>query len=284
MATKEVKVKAGYYDWREATDAEGNYTSAEVPYFVFDAEDETGALAAVREEAPAQIGRLYLEEVAIDERMTDTVYKVLATYRVDEQRERAEGDSADAGNSDPAVSFDTTGGTRHLNRSLATISITPAEATNYGGAIEVDGEGNVNGVDVTMPVMTFSETHTFAPSKVTTAYRKQLFLLTGTVNQAAFRGFAIGEVLFLGASGQKNGEFWDITFKFAVSPNRTNLKVTDSLIVSSKYGWDYLWVKFGEKVVNGAIVKEPIAAYVERVYEAGDFSKLKLEKAKTPTA
>ena len=281
MATKEVKVKAGYYDWREATDAEGNYTSAEVPYFVFDAEDEAGALAAVREEAPAQIGRLYLEEVAIDERMTDTVYKVLATYRVDEQRERAGGDSADAGNSDPAVSFDTTGGTRHLNRSLATISITPAEATNYGGAIEVDGEGNVNGVDVTMPVMTFSETHTFAPSKVTTAYRKQLFLLTGTVNQAAFRGFAIGEVLFLGASGQKNGEFWDITFKFAVSPNRTNLKVTDSLIVSSKYGWDYLWVKFGEKVVNGAIVKEPIAAYVERVYEAGDFSKLKLEKVAT---
>ena len=207
MATKEVKVKAGYYDWREATDAEGNYTSAEVPYFVFDAEDEAGALAAVREEAPAQIGRLYLEEVAIDERMTDTVYKVLATYRVDEQRERAGGDSADAGNSAPAVFFDTTGGTRHLNRSLATISITPAEATNYGGTIEVDGEGNVNGVDVTMPVMTFSETHTFAPSKVTTAYRKQLFLLTGTVNQAAFRGFAIGEVLFLGASGQKNGEF-----------------------------------------------------------------------------
>ena len=281
MATKEVKVKAGYYDWREATDAEGNYTSAEVPYFVFDAEDEAGALAAVREEAPAQIGRLYLEEVAIDERMTDTVYKVLATYRVDEQRERAGGDSADAGNSDPAVSFDTTGGTRHLNRSLATISITPAEATNYGGAIEVDGEGNVNGVDVTMPVMTFSETHTFAPSKVTTAYRKQLFLLTGTANKAAFRDFDIGEVLFLGASGQKDGEFWDITFKFAVSPNRTNLKVTDSLIVSSKYGWDYLWVKFGEKVVNGAIVKEPIAAYVERVYEAGDFSKLKLEKVAT---
>ena len=278
MATKEVKVKAGYYDWREATDAEGNYTSAEVPYFVFDAEDEAGALAAVREEAPAQIGRLYLEEVAIDERMTDTVYKVLATYRVDEQRERAGGDSADAGNSAPAVFFDTTGGTRHLNRSLATISITPAEATNYGGTIEVDGEGNVNGVDVTMPVMTFSETHTFAPSKVTTAYRKQLFLLTGTVNQAAFRGFAIGEVLFLGASGQKNGEFWDITFKFAVSPNRTNLKVTESLIVPSKYGWDYLWVKFGEKVVNGAIVKEPIAAYVERVYEAGDFSQLGLAK------
>ena len=278
MATKEVKVKAGYYDWREATDAEGNYTSAEVPYFVFDAEDEAGALAAVREEATAQIGRLYLEEVAIDERMTDTVYKVLATYRVDEQRERAGGDSADAGNSAPAVFFDTTGGTRHLNRSLATISITPAEATNYGGTIEVDGEGNVNGVDVTMPVMTFSETHTFAPSKVTTAYRKQLFLLTGTVNQAAFRGFAIGEVLFLGASGQKNGEFWDITFKFAVSPNRTNLKVTESLIVPSKYGWDYLWVKFGEKVVNGAIVKEPIDAYVERVYEAGDFSQLGLAK------
>lgn len=284
MAIKEVKVQAGYFDWREATDAEGNYTSAEVPYFVFNVEDEASALAAVRDEAPAQIGRLYLREVSIEERMTEEVYKVMATYCVDEQKERADGDDAESGNSDPALAFDTTGGTRHLNRSLATISITPAEATNYGGAIEVDGEGNVNGVDVTMPVMTFSETHTFAQSKVTTAYRKQLFLLTGTVNKAAFRDFDIGEVLFLGASGQKDGEFWDITFKFAVSPNRTNLKVTESLIVPSKYGWDYLWVKFGEKVVNGAIVKEPIAAYVERVYEAGDFSKLKLAKAQTQTA
>lgn len=188
------------------------------------------------------------------------------------------GHCADAGNSDPAVSFDTTGGTRHLNRSLATTSITPAEATNYGGAIEVDGEGNVNGVDVTMPVMTFSETHTFAPSKVTTAYRKQLFLLTGTVNQTAFRGFAIGEVLFLGASGQKNGEFWDITFKFAVSPNRTNIKVSDTVTVAKKRGWDYLWVRFGEKAVQGALLKVPIAAYVERVYEDGDFSQLGLAK------
>lgn len=278
MAIKEVKVQAGYFDWREATDAEGNYTSAEVPYFVFNVEDEASALAAVRDEAPAQIGRLYLREVSIEERMTEEVYKVMATYCVDEQKERADGDDAESGNSDPALAFDTTGGTRHLNRSLATISITPAEATNYGGAIEVDGEGNVNGVDVTMPVMTFSETHTFAPSKVTSDYQKRLFTLTGTVNKAAFRGFAAGEVLFLGASGQCSGDLWDLTFKFAISPNRANIKVSDTVTVAKKRSWDYLWVRFGEKAVQGALLKVPIAAYVERVYKDGDFSQLGLAK------
>lgn len=281
-----LRVEEGYFDWREAIDGDGNYTSAEVPYFVFNAGSESAALNAVKSKASSKIGRLYLDEIEIEERINDNTYKVIASYAESESKDRESStgesdETTDYGNSDPSVSFDTTGGSRHINTSLKTISKVPNNATDYGGAIGVDGEGNVNGVDVSMPVMTFSETHYLKPSRVTDAYKKQLFSLTGKVNDNAFRGFSIGEVLFLGVNGRRTGtsadDLWELTFNFSVSPNQSEVKISDSISVTNKAGWDYLWVRFGDKVVNGAITKVPVAAYVERVYEAADFSNLKID-------
>lgn len=135
------------------------------------------------------------------------------------------------------------------------------------------------GIDITMPVMNFSETHYFRASRVTTAYRKRLAELTGTVNIGKFKGYAPGEVLFLGASGTRQGNHpdddWEITFRFAVSPNQTDLKVGD-LTVKEKLGWDYLWVRYADDVSEDrkSLIKKPEAAYVERVYQAADFGGL----------
>ena len=173
------------------------------------------------------------------------------------------------------------GGTMHRNQSLKTVSKVPNDAPDFNGAIEVDNEGNVNGVDVTMPVLNFTETHTMAGSRVTTSYKKSVAALTGTVNRSSFRGFAAGEVLFLGASGQKRSKKasapWEITFRFAVSPNQSSLSV-GKLKVSNKKGWDYLWVRYADKVADNKknVIKEPVAAYVEQVYPEGDFGNLGL--------
>ena len=145
----------------------------------------------------------------------------------------------------------------------------------------MDNEGNVNGVDVTMPVLNFTETHTMSGSRVSTAYKKNVAALTGTVNRYSFRGFAAGEVLFLGASGTKRSKKasapWEITFRFAVSPNQSGLSV-GKLTVPNKRGWDYLWVRYADKVSDNRknVVKEPVAAYVEQVYPEGDFGNLGL--------
>jgi len=144
-------------------------------------------------------------------------------------------------------------------------------------------DGGVNGIDITMPVMNFSETHYFRASKVSTAYKKRLAELTGTVNDGKFKGYDPGEVLFLGASGTRQGKHsdddWEITFRFAVSPNRKNLKVGD-LIVKEKLGWDYLWVRYADDISKDrkSLVKKPEAAYVERVYQAADFGGLGIKK------
>ena len=61
----------------------------------------------------------------------------------------------------------------------------------------------IEGVDITIPVYSFSETDFPDAAFVTLAYYSTLFNLTGKVNNASFKGLAAGECLFLGASGSK---------------------------------------------------------------------------------
>jgi hypothetical protein len=88
-------------------------------------------------------------------------------------------------------------------------------------------------------------------------------------------------VLFLGASGSKRGSGdeadWEITYRFAASPNVTGLSVGPINGINKK-GWEYLWVRYAdqEDTAAKALVKRPIAAYVERVYESGSFAALQL--------
>ena len=274
----EIRGEKCFYDLNEYMDYSGFLTQAEVPYLVFGVEEELDALNAVREASPEKLENLRRQTLEISERINQNTFKVQVSYEVDVF------DGIDGSNDpEPNFAFDTGGGSKHINQSLATVSVTPSGAPDYGGAIGVDGDGNVNGIDITMPVMNFSETHYFRASKVSTAYKKRLAELTGTVNDGKFKGYDPGEVLFLGASGTRQGKHsdddWEITFRFAVSPNRKNLKVGD-LIVKEKLGWDYLWVRYADDISKDrkSLVKKPEAAYVERVYQAADFGGLGIKK------
>ncbi len=113
---------------------------------------------------------------------------------------------------------------------------------------------------------------------MTAAYRQMLFVMSWTVNSIAWRGFAIGEVLFEGASGSKrNQDDWELTFKFAASPNAGGLAIGDITGIV-KRGWDYLWVRYADQVDSSAeaLVKRPLAVYVEQVYKYTDFTNLGL--------
>ena len=275
MATK---VEEAYSERDQTIDAKGNVTEIEVPYIVSGAADEDAALAAARTTAAGrQVKGMSLDSVEVTERVNGDTWRVKAVYADDEDSSSSDDDGGEEETS--SFAFDTGGGTMHLNQSLKTVSKTPNDAPDFGGAIEVDNEGNVNGVDVTMPVLNFTETHVMNGGRVSTSYRKAVAALTGTVNSGSFRGFSAGEVLFLGAAGSKRSRKasapWEITFRFAVSANRSSVKVGD-LTVSSKRGWDYLWVRYADKVSENKknVVKKPVAAYVEQVYPQGDFGNL----------
>lgn len=257
------------------TDADGEAVSAEFVYTLRGVADESTARSLAASSTASEYGDLIRSSIALEPIHVDTanpdgcLWEVAVQYGKKEQPE--EGEST--------FQFDTGGGTRHITQSLATVSRyapTGKTASDFQGAIGVTHD-SVEGVDITVPAYHFSETHYLPDSQVTLSYRAALFGLTGKVNDADFKGLSAGECLFLGAAGSQRGfgEDWEITFRFAASPNTSSLTVGPITGIAKK-GWEYLWVRYAdvEDPAAKAIVKQPVAAYVEKVYEDGDFSQL----------
>ena len=261
------------YTSRPATDS-GQGTSAdellstELHYIVRGTSDEREAIQAVRGTAPSSHNGMDRGEISL-EPVSDTIWEATVRYSSPD-KELEEGESS--------YNFDTGGGSQHITQSLSTIgkyAPTGKTAPDFKGAIGAT-ENAVEGVDITVPVYTFSETRIFADSAVTNTYKGKLFALTGKTNNAAFKGFAIGECLFLGASGSKRGKGdWEISFRFAASPNKTGLTIGDIAGIAKK-GWEYLWVRYEDAVdaTAKALVKKPMAVYIEKVYDGGNFADL----------
>jgi hypothetical protein len=188
-------------------------------------------------------------------------------------RERPEAGSS-------SFNFDMGAGSYHITHSLQTIQAkAPAGQTapDFKGAINVH-EDRVEGVDIMMPEFRFAETHYLPVGVVTAGYINTVFGLVAQTNSTAYKGFAIGEVIFEGAAGaQRGGEDWEITYRFAVSPNRTGITIGDITGINKK-GWQYLWVLY-EKTKDATAkkyVRRAVAAYVEQVYYEGDLGNLQI--------
>jgi len=240
-----------------------------------DVQNDEGALAALEDDAPADFLSLPRRDVRI-EPSGPGLWDGEASYAPvqDESEPPQQGESV--------FTFDTGGGTQHITQSLATVSTHAAPgqtAPSFQGAIGVTAD-SVEGVDIVVPVFQFTETHVLPDSMVTDTYKMVLMAFTGKVNSDTFRSFPAGQVLFLGAAGSKRGApsgdgDWEITFRFAVSVNLSNITIGPITGISKK-GWEYLWVRYEDTEDAGAqsIVKRPVAAYVERVYLELPFSAL----------
>lgn len=271
--------------------------SAEVQFLVMDALTEAQVREALSSEVPTTFpfdahgtatgtgtdtslisgGRLlYLDETEIEEQLKPDLWLARATYK------KAEWDQTFS--PDSRFSFDTGGGTQHITQSLRTVAKYGARATDqFKGAIGFDGK-NVAGCDIVVPVFQWSETHWFLPADLTAAYKRKIEKLTGRVNNADFRGFEVGEVLFLGCAGNRQGDDfsdkWELTFQFAGQRTRRNFDVGD-ITVGAKRGWEYMWVQYDDDAdaVAQVVIKKPIAVYIEQVYLYGDFSDLDIGTA-----
>jgi hypothetical protein len=265
------RVEQAFFDRTQSMNNYGNYVTADLPYFVFDALDEDDAILAVHGASSEWFGSLRRESVEVEERINETTWKVAVRYQ--QLNTTEDGDDPET-----VYTFDTGGGTQHITQSLSTRNRYPASAPDYQGAIDYDGE-NVAGVDIIQPVYNFTETHFLPRSTVTQSFRNALARKTGMYNNDGFRGYDPGEVLFLGASGVRRGDrredLWEITYRFAVSQNRSSFTV-GGIAVATKLGWDYLWVRYADEVDDALkqVVKKPVAVYLEKVYYGTDFSGL----------
>jgi hypothetical protein len=150
-----------------------------------------------------------------------------------------------------------------------------ATAPDFGLAINVTSEG-VDGVEVPIGTYTFSERHEFASTYVTPEYKAKVFRCAGKVNNAAFKGFQAGEVLFLGCKGSKRGKQpWQLEYRFAASENLTGATIGSFTGVSKK-GHEYMWFSYEDDTDDTAhtLIKKPRGAYVATVIKSADFADL----------
>lgn len=253
--------------------ATGTSPSISLVYIIDGTDDEVEARNAVAGEAPtyyAPFGDAYqLQRQTINlDPISETLWEATVQY----------GPLALTGTS--TFSFETSGGTAHFAVSKQTVAqyydadyLSGAPNTHNGINAGPDG---VEGCDAVVPVYQFSETHYISDAMVTNEYKGILFALTGCTNNAPFKGCAAGEALFLGASGTKRSAGdWEITFRFAASPNTTGQTI-GGITNISKGGWEYLWVRFIDDVDETAktLIKIPILVNIERLYDSGDFSQL----------
>ncbi len=189
---------------------------------------------------------------------------------------------------EPTIQFDTGGGTQHVTQAVKHVNhvgcmvdgVWGGPAPDFKGAVGVTSD-NVEGVDITVPVYAWTETH-YLPDADVQAHKSAYYNLTGKTNSASWRGFAEGEVLLMGVSGSKKGEDdWEITFKFAASPSVADVcgdwpaDVKPPVAVPKK-GWEYMWVRYQDGVDNAgkALIKQPRGVYIEQVYRSGDMTTL----------
>jgi hypothetical protein len=178
-------------------------------------------------------------------------------------------------NTERTFAGSTAGGSFNITQGYGVTSYAPSGATapNFQGAINVNEQG-VQGVDIIVPQFEFSMTKTQENGFVSLSYAATLARMTGKVNDAAFESFAAGELLFLGAdfSQQSNGSA-TLTYKFSASPNRTGITI-GSITGIAKKGHEYLWVFYRPNLSGQLLVRVPVAVYVHKVYEEGDFTTL----------
>lgn len=198
-------------------------------------------------------------------------------------------------------SFDTTGGTQTVTQCRfdpvaaqigeriydSTGALDGANRPTMKGAVNVDDRG-VNGVDIIVPQLTWTESYDVPSSYVTSAYVRAVHLLTGSVNAAPFRGFARGEVLFAGMTGsqewdaQRGDGPWSLSYKFIGSPNRgpdlggLPAEPIGNITTYNKFGHDYIWIRYAsvDDQNNNLMLRQPLQVYVNKVYPDGDFSKI----------
>lgn len=266
-------------------------TAVELHFLAAGSEDEEEVRQAVEATLPPTWRR---------EGWPDTWQLLLDGYRIDhlgggKYEVRAQYTSR----TDPEWTWETTGGTARITQSKQTVWHWPPRelidpeteevepqangAPDFKGAIGVD-EDTVQGCEITVPVFRFTATVRVPPEVVTPEYMRNVYLLTGRTNDAAFLWFPSGEVLFLGLTGtQRGAEKAALTFHFTASPNVAEFTAGD-LGPVPKDGHDYVWFRYRQTVHKDtveedkplALVKRPVAMYVERVYDPGDFSLLGL--------
>jgi hypothetical protein len=265
----------------------GQNPSGEIRYIVFGVDDTSGGfseadvIAEVADESPANFDGIPRTDIST-QAIAAGVWEATVTYGRRDSRRRSVDNQA------YSWSFNTGGQTENVQLAIAqtaTSLIAGLAAADFGVNINVDQDGNPQGVDIVAPKLEFSETHIIPRNTVeqsSGAWVKDLAGITGSVNNATFRSFSAGEVLMLGASGQKRDDGdYDVTFQFLCSPNVSltfpiysqDGTPSGNNATIAKGGHEYLWFQSAQRTDATALetIVRARSVYKSQVYPAANF-------------
>lgn len=203
------------------------------------------------------------------------IVKLTVTYS------QAHSPQSGSAGSETTFGYDFGSESEHIDKAIAQVHY-GGDAERISDLINVTDE-EVQGLEINAPILDVTEEKVFTEAEFTPAVRRALRDSLQKTNAAEFREFAIGEVLFVGASARKQAKRWYVTFQFRVRRNESAIPFTvytTAGVASSqsvlKLGWQYLWVEtirlpFSS---NGKIKVVPHAVHVGTVYESIDFEVL----------
>jgi len=251
-------------------------TSVTLNYFIWGETDDSVVWTLLYATAPTTwLG--YFNPTATLDPIGAGAWKGAVTYSLDGAPEPAtEPGPTDALTSEDGISFDIAPAKFKIFQSFETVDAIALTGIPplFNRAINVN-KGKVEGVELGDAPFTFTLTRT---RPVTTlAYIDYLSEIQFCTNREPFYGCAAGEALFLGASGSaKAGKPYVIQYKFGRGKHKSYFEVADGLSFPQKRAWDYVWCLYAEDVDEDVLIKTPVAAYIEGVYESADFNLLGL--------
>lgn len=275
------------------TDLNGIITAASDLYLVSgsDGAGDDEILQSVLDAAPESCGTAYLEGARITGEEGAGVVKVEVMYRsagdafsnYRYQRVKRSGDRV--------WSFDVechheeiTHGIRLIQSVSNGGGLSPGTVINWNG--QSGPQGKIGGVKRLAPAMTEECIATFKADDITTAYKRTLLKLTGSVNDDTFHGWEKGEVLFTGAtqskSYQNDRKEWltDVVFHFAIRPNSVAPYLGTLRLKGVVEGWDYPWLIEESCIGSGGSGAAPVrrtrGAFLTRIYPRANFRLLAL--------
>ncbi len=273
----------------ETWNGSGEVTSAEIKYLVVNPTTKRAAMQACFDDAPAHIepdnaDSLSKSGVRFDGISGDGCYEISVLYEEDSSTSGEYSSSSSDTDKIVAFNFDCGGGTRHITHSSRQEII--AGELDPGGAIGWNGkygsESQIAGVDIPAAQIRESYTRRISKTKLTTAVRRKIASIVGSVNNSAYKGWNQGEVLFLGctySSSEENKKQTtvDVVYNFAISTNEESFTCNGKTYSCKKKGHQYVWTISETVVKEGDSPKLDVKGiYLETVCAEVDFGELGL--------
>lgn len=194
-----------------------------------------------------------------------------------DEQTQSQNELIEAGREKVTCSF--SGTTAHVNYALRQTKY-GADARDCKKAVNVQYNGDVEGVDVNVPTGSFTVSTVIDGAVVTNQWLKERFEQIWTINQSEFRSWPEGCVALTGMDTRQRADGdWEIDYSFAIQPpeRMTEIAGTPFSQPVDKEGFQYAWVMFRPKEDANTIAPEVVGAYISDLYKKSDFGLLGIQ-------